>query len=245
MRVVLVDINVSVVSHWAKGLGTLVRSGKVSLQHGSLEYFKPNGMLKSIVSPGNSFGFLGGGFDLAIQEYFGGALFERYVRYKLMHSYVPVTNCTVIPLEQFGRDDFQYLLHIPTVVTPVVPDFDRRDPVHTGYRIVFDVTWNALHSAPGDTEQLVIPGLCTGYAGVPIPVACKAMCFAIRLFYLEKTLSQDLINTMIMCFMGYQYGPFISEDCVAECEKMRVDWDTLLGFNPHTDELDSILPPGH
>ncbi|CAG98403.1 putative ADP-ribose 1''-phosphate phosphatase [Kluyveromyces lactis] len=245
MKVLLIDINARVINHWAKGLGNLLKSGEVSIHNGSLESFEPNGLLKSIVSPGNSFGFLGGGFDLAIQEYFGGSLFERYVRYKLMHSYVPVTNCTVIPLNQFSRDQFQYLLHIPTVVTPVVPDYDRRDPVHSGYRIVFDVTWNALHFPPSETEQLVLPGLCTGYAGVPIPIACKAMCFAIRLFYLKSILSQDLINTMIMCFMGYQYEPFISEDCLMECQKVGIDWDTMHRFNPHEDPLDSILPSGY
>lgn len=242
MQILLIDINSRVTKHWSKNLDTLIRRGEVRLHNGSLDTLEENSSRKAIVSPGNSFGFLGGGFDLAIKEYFGGPLFEKYVRYQLLHSYVPVATCTVIPLSQFARNQFNYLLHIPTVVAPIAPNYDRRDPVHSGYRIVFDVTWNALHCTPADTEQLVIPGLCTGYAGVPIPIACKAMCFAIRLFHLKPLLSQDLINTMIMCFMGYQYEPFIGEDCKAECERHGISWEVLQGFNPHEDALDTILP---
>lgn len=238
----LIDINPRVVKHWGKNLECLIRKGTVSLHGEHLELLKVNGLRRTIVSPGNSFGFLGGGFDLAIQEYFGGHLFEKYVRYKLMHSYVPVTNCTVIPLHQFAKNQFEYLLHIPTIVAPKSGEFDVRDPMHSGYRIVFDVTWNALHFTPKDTEELVIPGLCTGYAGVPIPVACKAMSFAIRLFFLKRAMSQDLINVLIMSFMGYRYEPFINEDCRRECEGLSIDWDKVETFNPYKDPLESILP---
>lgn len=245
MKILLIDINPRVIRHWGKSLGGLIKNGDVIIHNGTLDTLDTGSKVRrSIVSPGNSFGFLGGGFDLDLQRHFGGITFEKYVRYKLVHSYVPVGNCTVIPLEQFARDGFEYLLHIPTVVTPVIPDFDRPDPQHTCYTVVFDVTWNALHYAPSGTEQLVVPGLCTGYAGVPIPVACKAMSFAIRLFHLKirQVLSQDLINSMIMCFLGYQYDAFISDDCIEECERVGIDWDVLNNFNPNKDPLDYILP---
>ncbi|CAI5032578.1 CGH_1_HP_G0103510.mRNA.1.CDS.1 [Saccharomyces cerevisiae] len=98
---------------------------------------------------------------------------------------ITVGSATVVDLQRCleektieCRDGIRYIIHVPTVVAPSAPIFNPQNPLKTGFEPVFNAMWNALMHSPKDIDGLIIPGLCTGYAGVPPIISCKSMAFA-------------------------------------------------------------------
>lgn len=213
---------------------------------------KSNDPLKvlAVVSPGNSFGYLGGGFDRALYDYFGGSPFEKWFRKQLDNEYKPVGSITTVDLKNckieglnLMRDGIRYLIHCPTMITPNDPIYNPLQPIKSGVEPVFNATWNALRYTPDGIDALIISGLCTGFAGVPVNLSCKSMIFAIRLYLCDGLISTELKNVLIMYFLGYPYESFIPDACKIECEKVGINLRNLQKFNALTDSIDSILPP--
>ncbi|CCH59389.1 hypothetical protein TBLA_0B05620 [Henningerozyma blattae CBS 6284] len=223
----------------------------------------------ALVSPGNSFGYLGGGFDLGIRNYFGGIEFEDWFRKKLDFKYHQIGDITTVSLiewyelltkeKEFHRDiSFHYIIHVPTVITPVVSSelsrLDRK-PVTDGYGTVFNAAWGAFMNVPNEADGLVLPGLCCGYGGIPIEVSAKAMAFAIRLYYLAKyneKISKELPGALVMCFLGCPYSPFLGDLGLAskgqwsfkeECANAGIDFYAARNFKADTDSLNLLFPP--
>lgn len=210
---------------------------------------KHPGSKYAIVSPGNSFGYLGGGFDLALFNYFGGKPFETWFRSQLGGRYHTVGSATVVDLSMCPlptttklRDGIRYIIHVPTVVAPTKPLFNEKEKLKTGYEPVFNAMWNSLMHTPKEADGLIIPGLCTGYVGVPPEISCKSMAFALRLYMLNGLISLELKNVLIMYFLGYKFGPFFPESCKKECEEVGVKIKSLETFDIENDSLDTILP---
>lgn len=107
-----------------------------------------------------------------------------------------------------------------------------------GYSRVFDAMWGALINCPADVETLVMPGLGTGYAGVPAEVACKSMVFALRVFALGDP---ELQNGLIMQFLGERYRGFYGERWVRECERRGIDVAALERFDVTRDSIEVLL----
>ncbi|CCK70516.1 putative ADP-ribose 1''-phosphate phosphatase KNAG_0E02570 [Huiozyma naganishii CBS 8797] len=260
IRIILCDSNEIVPYLWKRFIPQAVpKNDKIlCIHHGYLESLMENirtGNDKhackqyAIVSPGNCFGYLGGGFDLALRRYFGGIPFEKWFREQLGGRYHTVGSATVVDLlncpltrTQQQRDGMRYIIHCPTVVAPTKPVFDSRAPLDTGYKPVFNAMWNALMHAPKDIDGLIIPGLCTGYAGVPPAISCKSMAFALRLYLLGNLISKDLRNVIIMYYLGYPYEPFFPDSCREECALLGIDVDTLMKFDVQSGSLEDILP---
>lgn len=242
VRVVLCDSSLSVCDGWSRwlsgsGLDVSVYSDSLATVLG-----RETGGAVAVVSPGNAFGFLGGGFDLALCRQFGGERFERWFRQRLGGGYYPVGSAKVVELdpEAFECGEVRYLVHVPTLVAPCRPVFDVGSVVASGYSPVFDAMWNALVHCPAEVATLVVPGLGTGYAGIPSEVACKSMVFALRVFALD--VSRELKNTLIMYYLGVGYGAFVSQECLQECQRVGIDWHKLETFDVTSDDLDDILP---
>lgn len=230
----------------------------VCTHHGPLESLinsmrtdkkKHPGNKYAIVSPGNSFGYLGGGFDLALFNYFGGKPFESWFRKELGNRYHTVGSATVIdltrcPLNDINelRDGIQYIIHVPTVVAPTKPIYQESQKLKTGYEPVFNAMWNSVMHAPHDVDGLIIPGLCTGYAGVPPEISCKSMAFALSLYMLQDKISVELRNALIMYFLGYPFKPFILESCLEECQALGLNIHSLESFNVEEDDIQQLLP---
>lgn len=189
----------------------------------------------AIVSPGNSFGFLGGGFDLAICEQLGGAPFEAWFRAQLPGLYQPVGSCNVVDLTKgpYAHRNVRYIVHVPTVVTPMMD-------VCEGSRLAFDGMWNVLERCPRDVDVVVVPGLATGYGGVPVEVSCKSMAFALIVHQLD--VSEELRILLVMYYLGCGYDGFFSKNCRKECEEVGIDLKALKNFDARYDSIKSILP---
>ncbi|KAL3234515.1 hypothetical protein RNJ44_03277 [Nakaseomyces bracarensis] len=259
-RIILCDTNVIVGKLLKLNLPENVPAYHKSVytHHGTLEGLitsmrtdrpKHPGSKYAIVSPGNSFGYLGGGFDLALFNYFGGKPFERWFRSQLGGRYHTVGSATVVDLSKCPiketielRDGIQYIIHVPTVVTPTRPLYDKNQKLKTGYEPVFNAMWNSLMHTPEEADGLIIPGLCTGYAGVPPEISSKSMAFALRLYMLNGLISLELRNVLVMYFLGYAFDPFFPESCKKECERVGISLEALEKFDIENDSLDNILP---
>ncbi|QLG72627.1 hypothetical protein HG535_0D03350 [Zygotorulaspora mrakii] len=265
MKVVLCDTNETVCRLWRQLLQGLspysarIHHGELceamkELESGQKERDTDNGAPGTkavgncsiaIVSPGNSFGFLGGGFDLGIRDYFGGVPFEGWLREALHCSYSPVGSVKAIDVTSYSRNlrnNVKYVVYTPTVVAPCRSLFEASRAVRTGYEPVFNATWSALTGTPKDVETLVMPGMCTGYVGVPASVSCKSMAFALKLYLLENDVSEELKNVLIMCFLGYPFKPFWAKECMKECELLGIEWEDLDKFDVKVDDIDRLLP---
>ncbi|QLL30587.1 hypothetical protein HG536_0A04050 [Torulaspora globosa] len=245
-RIVLCDTSEAVCDGWRRMLTSRCGDLSVSVYHGTLGALleRECGGSVAVVSPGNSFGFLGGGFDQALCQQLGGEPFETWFRAKLHERYYPVGSATAVELGGgFSCGAVRYVVHVPTMVAPCRSVYDRRRCVATGYSRVFDAMWNALVSCPADVQTLVVPGLATGYAGVPSEVACKSMVFALRVFALPaKLFSRELQNVLIMHFLGCGYGGFFGERSLRECERWGISVEALQRFDASRDSIEDILP---
>ncbi|QLQ78153.1 hypothetical protein HG537_0A04000 [Torulaspora globosa] len=243
-RIVLCDTSKSVCDGWRSMLRPCsYRCGaiSVSVYNGTLgTLLKRDCGTVAVVSPGNSFGFLGGGFDAALCRELGGEQFERWFRSQLGDRYHPVGSATVVAVSDsgFDRRGVRYVVHVPTMVAPCRSVYDRSKPVATGYSRAFDCMWNALLWCP-EVDTLVVPGLATGYGGVPAEVACKSMVFALRVFAVRD---RELQNILIMRFLGEWYRGFFGERWARECERYGIDVKALERFDASRDSIDEILP---
>ncbi|AGO10417.1 AaceriABL039Cp [[Ashbya] aceris (nom. inval.)] len=242
MRIRLIDSSEAVCEGWQRWLEGVA---EVEVWRGGLQAVAEwdSGVTRGIVSPGNSLGYLRGGFDLGLCELLGGVAFEDWVRQQLGYSYRPLRMCTVLQVpEQFSVGGVRYMLHVPTMVAPTEPVFDAARPVATGVQAVFDAMWGILQALPADVEELLLPGIGTGYAGIPASIAAVSMAFAIRLYLVREQLSAELVAVMIKCFLGCQYEPFMPIHCMREYESLGLQWEALVSFNVLQDSLDEILP---
>ncbi|AMD18864.1 HBL038Cp [Eremothecium sinecaudum] len=246
MKFILIDANGNIYEGWKRWLSDWP---SVVLHQGTLKDVVDNrsqfaeNETRALVSPGNSFGFLQGGFDYAILKHFGGPQFEEFLQGRMVTGYRPVTTCSVYEIEEpFTGKGFNYLLHSPTMLAPCRPVFEAERPVETGIRLVFDTMWNILNTVPEDVKELVIPGLATGYAGIPAEIATLAMAFAIRLYILRDVISTGLMRVLIMRFMGYDYEPFEKTAWRQEMHSLGLNFEHLDQFNVYESSIDDILP---
>lgn len=244
MKVLLIDANEAMVRCWKRWLRNITT---VECHSGTLDTVKAEPSSRfALVLPGNSFGFLGGGFDLAACKYFGRSTqltqFEEYFRAQLNYEYKSPGSATLLSLGPWSKNRFEYIIHVPTIVAPTSVSYDPLRPIETGYRLVFDTTWNALAAIPEQVSTVVFPGMCTGYVGVPHEISAKSMAFAIRLFLSKKQISENLCNALIMYFLGYGFPPFFDHECAMECQRHGIDSDILKDFDVSQDSIDMILP---
>ena len=77
MKIYLLDRNPLMVAEWKKYFKN-VRD--VEVIYNDFEIFMETYDVECVVSPANSYGFMDGGYDLAITNYFGEALMEKVQR---------------------------------------------------------------------------------------------------------------------------------------------------------------------
>ncbi|SCV00330.1 LAMI_0G04324g1_1 [Lachancea mirantina] len=246
-RIVLLDRNCELTKLWRQVLAQipLASETKPLVSEGTLQDFKFDEIATpaAIVSPGNSLGFLGGGFDLALREFFGGLPFERFFRQTLQEVYRPVMVATPVPLQLWAKGGFEYIIHVPTVVEPSAKVCFNEEGSRPSHRPVFDAMWSALNSIPTSVKTLVVPGLCTGYAGVPIDKSCQAMWFAISLFYAKRYISSRLLNVLILRFLGYSYEAFYDLDGLEEeCHEVGLNLAQICEFDINESLLTDMIP---
>ncbi len=128
------------------------------------------GARNAVVSPANSFGFMDGGFDAALRQFFGPAV-EQRVQAAIAtrpEGYLPVGASLAV---ETGHPRVPYLVVAPTMLSP-----EAIDPSNC-YRALRAV----LRAAARDERlrpALFCPGLGTGVGQVPPEEAARQMASA-------------------------------------------------------------------
>jgi len=113
MKIYLLDRNPLMVAEWKKYFKN-VRD--VEVIYNDFEIFMETYDVECVVSPANSYGFMDGGYDLAITNYFGEALMEKVQRLIIKNCFgeQPVGTSFII---ETGNEN-EYLIHTPTMRVP-------------------------------------------------------------------------------------------------------------------------------
>ena len=160
MKIILVDTNLSVVQAWKEIFRGV--SDNISIIHGSIFDVECD----TIVSPANSFGFMDGGIDLVISEYFGWHI-EEHLQ-KLIKS-IPVGELLVgqAALIETGDARIPSLISAPTMRVPL--EIQNTVNIYLAMKAILTVANDSV------VEVLAIPGLGTGCGQVDPTSSARQM----------------------------------------------------------------------
>ena len=125
----------------------------------------------AIVSPANSFGFMDGGLDYALSEYFGWDLQETLQqRIKQKHNGELLVGTAEI-LET-GKSEIPYLISAPTMRVPMGIK-DTMNP-YLATKAVF-IAIDEFNSNDQRIHSVLLPSMGTGVGEIPFDVAARQM----------------------------------------------------------------------
>lgn len=183
----------------------------------------PNSKIDNFVicTPGNSLGFMNGGFDGSLVKSINGSStkFQDYLLDK-SNSYTPPGTVNKINLfEVLGNDyknskswelmKIETILHCPTMIVPE-EILDEN--------MVFNCMWNIFNSTERNSN-LIIPGFGTGYGSILLERAAMDMVAATILHKME--ISQPLKRSLlILIYLGKQYQKLLNKEDIGTFEKV-------------------------
>lgn len=258
IRVILVDNNPRLVAEWAKQLSQTPGHRKLKI-----ETFKGNlsdltsvhhHNRSAILSPANSIGGMGGGFDKSLCDLFSVnkdiRLVEAWIRKFLRHGYTPLGTSHLVDFDDFPnfKDSMAWkqlkassIIVTPTMRVPqkiydgCLSDIQEiiADKKRNAVRFIFDCVWESLCSVARYNEKIdlsefgtrknikidtiIMPGLGTGYGGLPVSLAAKGMIGALSLWGISKPVD---VGLLCLIFLGENYEVFDNEDIIESKEKL-------------------------
>ena len=128
------------------------------------KFMKENPNIECIVSPGNSYGIMNGGYDAAISDYLGWD-FQKKVQQFINDNYYGeqlVGTSFIIDAPEDKR-----LIHTPTMISPEIIVDDR---------VVYQAMRSTLICAlQNNVKSILIPLFGAGTGQVPLNMVCKHM----------------------------------------------------------------------
>jgi O-acetyl-ADP-ribose deacetylase (regulator of RNase III) len=174
MKLVMAGVDGDLVRAWEKTCGNMEN---VTVHSGSIFEVKCD----ALVSPANSFGFMDGGLDLAISEFFGWHVQERLQ--KLIqtrhHGELLVGMAEVVETD---HPQIPYLISAPTMRVPTI----LKDSVNVYLATRAVLVLLKFGTLPDGTpvkhiiETVAIPGMGTGVGQVPPDICAHQMKVAIE-----------------------------------------------------------------
>ncbi|MEO6862111.1 MAG: macro domain-containing protein [Microcoleus sp.] len=174
MQIVLAAAEDELVRAWAKTCGNIEN---VKIYCGSIFDVKCD----AIVSPTNSFGFMDGGLDLAISEYFGNHVQERLQKLIQTRHHGELLVGVAEVIDTY-HDEIPYLIAAPTMRVPTI--LTETVNVYLATRAI--LTLVKYGTVPDGTpvkhiiETIAIPGMGTGTGKVPPDICAHQMKVAIE-----------------------------------------------------------------
>lgn len=113
MKIYLLDKNINIINAWRKYFSN---EKNVEIINDNFKEFMDRIDVECIVSPANSFGMMGGGYDLAITNYFGNSLME-VVQKNIIKNYngeQPIGTAMMVDIPHTNKK----LIHTPTMRYP-------------------------------------------------------------------------------------------------------------------------------
>ena len=132
---------------------------------GFKEFMDAHGDVECIVSPGNSFGLMDGGYDKAIINYFGIELASKAQKYISDHFYGEQVIAPSFIIKIPGSE--KYLIHTPTMFLPS----EIKDPL-----VIYQSMRSTLITAlENNIQSIVIPAFGAGTGKAPAILVAKYM----------------------------------------------------------------------
>lgn len=139
----------------------------VKINHGNITKQSAD----AIVSPANSFGFMDGGLDNALREYFGWDLQEKLQkRIKEKHNGELIVGTAEIV--ETGKPEIPYLISAPTMRVPMEIK-DTMNPYLATRAVFLEIDSFNLDSLR--IQSVLVPSMGTGVGKVPFDVAARQM----------------------------------------------------------------------
>ena len=121
-----------------------------------------------LVSPGNSYGIMDGGFDLAVRNLFGQSIQDNlqwYIASKL-HGRLPVGDIAFIST---NREQFKQMIYIPTME---IPQKIYEEDIYLIFVKLFRVL-KTINTEFSHLTTVACPLLGCGAGGIPVDVTAK------------------------------------------------------------------------
>ena len=138
----------------------------------------------AVVTPANSLGYMGGGFDRLILECINNKNLEQKIQELLAEShrgYLPISSAKIVDLAHLVLGPlFDFLISAPsmTVPEPIAPNPAKQ--------LIFDTIWNVLvaaKNAPRTISTLIIPAFGTNWGQVHPHVSAASTLAATAIFH--------------------------------------------------------------
>ncbi len=189
MKIYLLDRNLEMFLEWE---AQFADCPEVDVVMDDFSHFMKGHKIQCVVSPANSYGFMNGGYDKAITDYFGMELMDAVQQYIVENFYgeQPVATSFIIDIPENGRNrarsssisenggttgsdggaisqSSQKLIHTPTMRTPS----KIREP-----EIIYQCMRTTLMTAiKNNIESIVIPAFGGATGKVPYKTIAKLM----------------------------------------------------------------------
>jgi O-acetyl-ADP-ribose deacetylase (regulator of RNase III) len=180
MKLVFCDINENLINSWKK---CFKQDPNIKIIHGSIF----DGEYDALVSPANSFGFMDGGLDLRISQFFGWQVQERLQKIikEKHHGELIVGTAEIVETD---HEKIPYVISAPTMRVPMI----LKDTVNV-YLAIRAVLILVKHGTFLDkspikekVKSVAIPGMGTGVGRVPYDLCAIQMKQAVDDIFYEK-----------------------------------------------------------
>jgi O-acetyl-ADP-ribose deacetylase (regulator of RNase III) len=180
MKLIFCDLNAQMIKAWNKSFS---EDPIITIHHGSI--FEINS--DAIVSPANSFGFMDGGLDLQISNFFGWHVQERLQEIiKKKHYGELLVGCAEIV--ETDHKKIPYIISAPTMRVPMI--LKESVNVYLATRAVLLLVKYGTFSNGSlireKVKKLAIPGMGTGVGRFSYEICALQMKKAVDNFFYEK-----------------------------------------------------------
>jgi O-acetyl-ADP-ribose deacetylase (regulator of RNase III) len=170
MKIILADLQLPLIQAWER---EFANDENVSVYHGSIF----NVQADALVSPANSFGFMDGGIDQRISEFFGWHVQERLqtlIKEKY-HGELLVGMAEIIPTD---HAKIPYVISAPTMRVPMILGVENVNVYLATRAVLLLVRYGSLEDGTpvsGKINSIVFSGMGTGVGKVPPEICAKQM----------------------------------------------------------------------
>lgn len=166
-KLILYDINKSLCDEWNKYFKDEIEKGLVEVQNVTFKDLKCN----YVATAGNSYGWMTGGIDLAVRQYYGQGI-QDIIQHGIISECsgeLPVGSMMMIDTQDNLKP---HLLYAPTMRVP-----SKIEPIDVFY--VFFKILTTLYSQ-NEVDELACCGLGTSTGGVSVSDCAKMMYIAYK-----------------------------------------------------------------
>lgn len=175
MKIILADLQTPVVAEWKKQFSD---DENISIYHGSIFNVEAD----AIVSPANSFGFMDGGLDMRMSEFFGWHVQDRLqilIKDKY-HGELVVGMAEIVPTD---HPKLPFVISAPTMRVPMILGRESVNVYLATRAVLLLIRYGKFDDSTPISEKIksvVFSGMGTGVGMVPPEICARQMKQAIQ-----------------------------------------------------------------